>query len=42
MVTKYFYAFSPVERYDVLVFKFPSIRRRTSSSGSWGCPTKRS
>ena len=23
MVTKYFYAFSPVERYDVLVFKFP-------------------
>jgi signal peptidase I len=23
MVTKYYYAFSPVERYDVLVFKFP-------------------
>jgi len=23
MVTKYFYSFSPVERYDVLVFKFP-------------------
>ena len=23
MVTKYFYAFSPIERYDVLVFKFP-------------------
>jgi signal peptidase I len=23
MVTKYFYAFSPVERFDVLVFKFP-------------------
>jgi len=23
MVTKYFYSFSPIERYDVLVFKFP-------------------
>ena len=23
MVTKYYYAFSPVERFDVVVFKFP-------------------